>query len=322
MGQPPSQLSRLSYDCTFPGHDKLLDYILSLDMLKIISTPRLIFGRTFLSKPFAVHRSMSASAAPTTKDWSASQYLKFEDERTLPVRELLARVPLSAPKEIVDLGCGPGNSTNALVSRYPEAHIVGMDSSPDMIRKARATLPNLEFSVSDLRSYTPSAPTDLFFSNAVLHWLKKDERMVAIKSLMKTQPSGGVFAFQVPDNLMEPSHVLMKETALNGPWATTLKGVGRDDIESPQEIYDELIPLSSAVNIFHTHYHHSLESHEAIVEWVKGTGLRPYVDPLTPPDKKAFISEYLKRLEAAYPRSVDGRVLLRYPRLFVVAVKK
>ncbi|KAL5358331.1 S-adenosyl-L-methionine-dependent methyltransferase [Aspergillus floccosus] len=265
---------------------------------------------------------MSTAKTPTSKDWSATQYLKFADERTLPVRELLARVPLETPKTIVDLGCGPGNSTAVLAARYPGAHIVGLDSSPDMIQKAKSTLPEIDFRVADLRSYTPSSPTDLFFSNAVLQWLRRDERIEAVKSLLRTQSSGGVLAFQVPDNLMEPSHVLMRDVAAHGPWAETLKGVDRDSIQSPQEIYDELIPLCSTVSIFHTHYHHSLESHGAIVEWVKGTGLRPYVDPLGPAEKKVFIGEYLKRLEGAYPRSVDGRVLLRFPRLFVVAVRK
>lgn len=255
-------------------------------------------------------------------DWSATQYLKFEDERTQPARDLLARVPLQAPKTIVDLGCGPGNSTTVLESRYPDAQLTGIDSSPDMIRKARTTLPHREFAVRELESYTPPGPVDLFYSNAVIQWLKKDERFDIVKRLMSTQPSGGVFALQVPDNLSEPSHVLMRETASTGPWASTLARVGRDLFQSPQEIYDLLKPTCSRVEIFHTSYYHALENHRAIIEWVKGTGLRPYLDPLQPQEKNGFLREYLKRLQGAYPVSCDGRVLLRYPRLFVVAVKK
>jgi trans-aconitate 2-methyltransferase len=255
-------------------------------------------------------------------DWSAAQYLKFEDERTQPARDLLARVPIQAPKRIVDLGCGPGNSTAVLESRYPNAHIVGMDSSPDMIRKAKTALPHREFTVEDLHSYSPEESVDLFFSNAVFQWLGKDERFNIVKKLMEAQPSGGVFALQVPDNLTEPSHVLMRETAENGPWAATLKNVGRDTFQTPPEIYDLLKPVCSKVDIFHTTYYHNLENHAAIIEWVKGTGLRPYVDPLSPEEKEGFLSEYLKRLEKAYPSTYDGRVLLPYPRLFVVAVKK
>ena len=265
---------------------------------------------------------MSTKGAQPAQDWSAAQYLKFEDERTQPARDLLARVPLQAPKSIVDLGCGPGNSTAVLESRYPEAQLMGIDSSPDMIRKAKATLPHRDFAVKDLDSYSPPDSVDLFYSNAVFQWLKKDERFKIVKRLMEIQPSGGVFALQVPDNLSEPSHVLMRETAENGPWAATLAKVGRDTFQTVQEIYDQLKPVSSRVDIFHTSYYHNLESHEAIIEWVKGTGLRPYLDLLGPEERNGFLQEYLKRLQAAYPVSVDGQVLLRYPRLFVVAVKK
>lgn len=270
---------------------------------------------------------MSTSTGPRHKptrdwDWNVSQYLKFQDERTQPARDLLARVPLTAPKSIVDLGCGPGNSTAVLESRYPDAQLTGIDSSAGMIRSARAALPRCEFVVGNLESYVPPAGVDLFYSNAVIHWLKRNERFGIVKRLMETQPSGGVFALQVPDNLSEPSHVLMRKTADNGPWAATLADVGRDSFQSAQEIYDELKPICSKVDIFHTSYYHSLQHHESIIEWVKGTGLRPYLDPLQPQEKEAFLAEYLKRLEETYPASFDGRVLLRYPRLFVVAVKK
>ncbi|KKK18725.1 hypothetical protein AOCH_002406 [Aspergillus ochraceoroseus] len=265
------------------------------------------------------HRSRINMA---TKDWSAQQYLKFEAERTRPSRDLLAQVPLKSPKRIVDLGCGPGNSTAVLLSRYPGSHVTGIDSSPDMIRKARSAIPNIEFTVQDLTAYSPDEPVDLFFSNAVFQWLSRSDRISVMKKLIQSQPSGGVFAFQVPDNLMEPSHAAMRETAADGPWAKTLSTAARDTFQSPQEIYDELQPLCSAVNMWHTHYYHSLEGHEAVMEWVKGTGLRPFIDPLSPADRDAFLKDYLSRLEKLYPKSVDGRVLLRYPRLFVVAVRE
>lgn len=271
------------------------------------------------------HKAMSTTAALSNKtahDWSAAQYLKFADERTQPASDLLARVPLQCPKRVVDLGCGPGNSTAVLESRYPNAHLTGMDSSPDMIRKARSALPHLDFTVEDLLSYTPDKPVDLFFSNAVFQWLGRDQRFSIIKKLMQTQPPGGVFAFQVPDNLMEPSHVLMRETAENGPWAETLANVGRDTFQTPREVYDHLKPGCSKVDIFHITYYHCLENHAAIIEWVKGTGLRPYLDPLSAEEKESFLSEYMKRLEKAYPSTYDGRVLLPYPRLFVLAVKQ
>ncbi|CAI7608280.1 unnamed protein product [Penicillium glandicola] len=248
------------------------------------------------------------------KDWSASQYLKFEKERTQPARDLLSHVPLTAPKRIIDLGCGPANSTAVLAQQYPTATITGLDSSPDMIKRAKQVLPDRDFHVADLSTYTPDAatPVDLFFSNAVFQWLKADDRIAVIKRLLQPQQTGAVFALQVPHNLNEPSHLLMRETAADGPWAGKLADVQRDGFQSPQEL---------EVSVFETSYYHSLESHEAVVEWVKGTGLRPFLDPLDDGEKEGFLKDYLRRLRAVYPVSIDGRVLLKYPRLFMVAVK-
>ncbi|KAJ5789143.1 uncharacterized protein N7518_006154 [Penicillium psychrosexuale] len=258
-----------------------------------------------------------------TKDWSANQYLKFENERTQPARDLLSHVPLTAPKRIIDLGCGPGNSTTVLANQYPSAKITGLDSSPDMIKRAKKVLPDHNFHIADLSTYTPdpATPVDLFFSNAVFHWLKADDRIAVIKRLLQPQQKGAVFALQVPHNLNEPSHLLMRETAAEGPWAAKLAGVQRDGFQSPQELYDLLKPVCSRVDVFETSYYHSLESHEAIIEWVKGTGLRPFLEPLVDGEEAAFLADYLRRLRAAYPVSFDGRVLLKYPRLFLVAVK-
>lgn len=178
------------------------------------------------------------------------------------------------------------------------------------------------FTVEDLKTYSSSGSVDLFFSNAVFHWLGREERFGIVKRLMETQSSGSVFALQVPDNLKEPSHVLMREAAKSGPWAAALENIGRDTFQSPEEIYDQLKPISSMVDIWHSSYYHSLENHAAIIEWVKGTGLRPYLDRLRPDERQGFLREYLKQLGTAYPKTFDGRVLLKYPRLFVVAVKK
>lgn len=283
-----------------------------------------------LSSVTRFHRSFSGAAvmsraASSNKDWSATQYLKFKDERTRPVRDLIAQIPLESPKRIVDLGCGPGNSTAELAARYPESHLTAMDSSPDMLEKARAALPNVEFALDDLTSYAPkeNEPVDLFFSNAVFQWLSHSERIEVISRLIKNQPSGGVFAFQVPDNLQERSHEAMRETAADGPWAETLSRLSpaRDMFQSPKEIYDALKPLCSNVDIWHTHYHHVLDDHQAIVEWLKGTGLRPFIDPLSEDERRGFLKAYLERLKESYPSLYDGKVLLRFPRLFVVTVR-
>jgi len=275
------------------------------------------------SSKASFHTTNRQMANSQSSDWSATQYLKFGDERIRAVDDLLAQIPLQSPKRIIDLGCGPGNSTEALVKHYPQAHLTGMDSSPNMLEKAKVALPNVEFIQGDLSSYIPNEPADLLFSNAVFHWLRDAERFSVMTRLIQSQPSGGVFAFQVPDNFLEPAHVLMRETAAKGPWASTLKGLNSalDPMASPQRIYNELKPICASVNIWHSHYHHVLEDPEAIVEWVKGTGLRPFINPLSRELRDGYLKAYLERITRAYPRLDDGRVMLRYPRLFVVTVR-
>lgn len=274
-----------------------------------------------VSPPFAVRVSTMTQKG----DWSASQYLKYKDERTRPARELLGQVPLERPARVVDLGCGPGNSTAVLAERFASSKITGMDSSPDMIATAKKAMPALDFSIGDLRSYQPEAGVDLFYSNAVFQWLSQSERVQLVTRLLEAQSSGGVIAFQVPDNMGQPSHVAMREAAVKSgsSWTETLESSmpKRDIFQTPQELYDVLVPMCSSVNIWSTIYQHALDGHEAIIEWVKGTGLRPFLDPLNNEQQQDYLADYLDRLKAAYPLQSDGKVLLPYPRLFVVAVK-
>lgn len=295
--------------------------------MSTFSASSLIFRRLPTCSPPLLSLPARMLSSRATKDWSADQYLKFAAERTRPARDLLAQVPLQSPKRVVDLGCGPGNSTAVLVARYPDARVTGMDSSPDMLAKARAALPDVEFTLADLNSYRPESdePVDLFFSNAVFQWLPPRTRVRIITDLIQTQRPGGVFAFQVPDNFTEPSHAAMRATAAEEgqPWTATLRQLqpGLRQFESPRELYDTLRPFCASVNVWHTSYYHVLDSHEAIVEWVKGTGLRPFIDPLSSDEREAFLRRYLERLTEAYPKNADGTVLLKYPRLFVVAVR-
>jgi trans-aconitate 2-methyltransferase len=192
-----------------------------------------------------------------------------------------------------------------------------------MIQKAQRTLSHIKFTVEDLHTYQPEEPIDLYFANAVFQWLSHRERITVIKKLIEKQSPGSVFAFQVPDNLMEPSHVAMRQCAESGPWASTLRSLNpaRDEFQSPNELYAELKPLCSTVDIWHTHYYHILDDHKGIVEWTKGTGLRPFIGPLSPELKEGFLEAYLERLKTVYPLLYDGKVMLKYPRLFVVAVR-
>jgi trans-aconitate 2-methyltransferase len=253
--------------------------------------------------------------------WSAAQYMKFEDERTRPVADLLARVPLAAPQRVVDLGCGPGNSTAELVARFPGAEVIGLDSSPDMLAAARRRLPHIAFVEADIVSWQPSRPVSLLFANAVFQWVP--DHITVLCRLMAGLAPGGALAVQMPDNLAEPSHLAMAETAADGPWAAKIAaaGIGREPLPPAEAYYDALAPLAVAVDVWRTTYHHPLADAAAIVEWVKGTGLHPYLAPLDADERAGFLAAYAGRLAEAYPARSDGRALLRYPRLFIVAVR-
>jgi trans-aconitate 2-methyltransferase len=254
-------------------------------------------------------------------DWSAKQYLKFEDERTRPPRDLLAHVPLDNPTRVVDLGCGPGNSTELLVERFPNAEVIGVDSSPDMLRQARKRLPGHTFVESDLSVWVPDAKTDLLFGNAVFQWVPDHPKVLA--RLLQALPSAGVLAVQMPDNTREPALMLMEKVAASGPWSTTLAqaNAARNDLPRPEDYYDLLRPLCSRIDIWHIHYNHIIESHAGVVEWFKGSGLRPFLAPLDPQMREAFVSKYTDEIRLAYAVRADGRVMLKFPRLFILAVR-
>ncbi|KAF2442408.1 S-adenosyl-L-methionine-dependent methyltransferase [Karstenula rhodostoma CBS 690.94] len=278
------------------------------------------------------------AAQPQKPDWSATQYLKFATERTLAVHDLIARVRPhvhTASPRIYDLGCGPGNSTAALLAAFPGARTTGMDSSGAMLSRATAAVPKAAFEEGDLATFdTPAA--DVVFSNAAFHWLRSAQRMPALQRYFRALRRGGVLAVQVPDNYDAATHRLMREVAgLRGAaWASFFEGANigdvgdarrpdLDPVEAPGVFYDALVPWAGSVHVWRTEYYHVLEDAGAIVEWVKGTGLQPYLQRIGDEGaKEAFLEEYERRLAEAYPELKDGKVLLGYPRLFVVAVRK
>jgi trans-aconitate 2-methyltransferase len=253
-------------------------------------------------------------------DWDSRLYLKFESDRTRPPRDLLAQVPLERARKVADLGCGPGNSTELLVKRYPDAKVIGLDSSPDMLRKARERLPALEFIEADIAQWRPEPDTDLLFSNATFQWVP--DHAAALKRLLEALPPGGVLAVQMPDNMHEPSHTLMAEVAREGGWATAETEVlQRETLPDPEFYYDLLRPHCQALDMWHTIYAHVLDNAGSIVEWFKSTSLRPYTTPLTDSAREAYLAAYERRVAEAYPPRYDGKVILNFPRFFIVAVR-
>lgn len=251
--------------------------------------------------------------------WDPDIYMKFADERTRPAAELLARVPLKAPARAIDLGCGPGNSTALLAARWPQAEIEGLESSPEMLAKASASGVRATWILGDVESWSPAAPYDVIFSNATLHWIADHRALVP--RLMGFAAEGGALAFQVPRNFHFPSHVLMREVAQSGPWAQKLAGARKFHVEEPEIYFDILAPLSRALDIWETSYVHVLEGDDPVLDWVSGTGLRPFLAPLDAGEREAFLADYRARLRQAYPRRSDGKTLFPFKRLFAVAVK-
>ena len=256
-------------------------------------------------------------------DWNPALYGRYEDERTRPAAELLARVPLSGATLAVDLGCGPGNSTELVARRFPDAELLGIDNSEAMLAAARTRLPAARFEAGDIARWTPAAdaPPDLIYANAALQWVPDHEAL--IPRLFAALAPGGVLAIQMPDNRAEPTHRLMREVAAEPAW--------REAIGDADRLRTELLPLAgyydllsrdaAAVDVWHTIYQHPLASPEAIVEWVRATGLKPFIDRLTPALRTSYLAEYERRVDAAYPPRADGRRLLAFPRLFIVARK-
>ena len=255
-------------------------------------------------------------------DWNPELYARFADERAWPVHDLLARAPLTNPRRIVDLGCGAGASTAPLVARWPGAEVVGIDTSPAMIAEARGKVPGARFEIADGAVWAPEEPVDLVFSNATLQWIP-DHRSLLPK-LMSWLAPGGVLAVQMPDTLDEPSHALMRAVAAEAPFAAALEQAAgaRTKLLSFEETWDVLVPHAETVDLWRTTYVHPLMGATKIVEMVRSTGLRPFLDPLDAGLQAAFLARYTARVAAAYPETADGRVMFRFPRLFFVAVKR
>lgn len=253
--------------------------------------------------------------------WDPDRYLTYADERGRPFVELLVRVRADWPDTVVDLGCGPGNLTALLAGRWPHAHVVGLDSSPEMVAKARELGGGVRFHVADLRDWVASGPpdrgkVDVLVSNATLQWIPG--HLELLPALVDRVAPGGWLAFQVPGNFDEPSHTLRDELAAEAPYAEHASGVAVPSSHDPAVYLDALARLGCTVDAWETTYLHLLTGPDPVFTWVSGTGARPTLQALPGDLRPAFEAEFKRRLAAAYPQHEYG-VVLPFRRIFVVA---
>lgn len=261
--------------------------------------------------------------------WDPAQYSRYADERGRPFVDLLARIDCAAPRRVVDLGCGPGNLTALLTSRWPSAVVEGIDSSPEMISKAES-IGGIAFRVEDAASWTVPADADVVISNATLHWVPGHQDL--LRDWAASLPAGGWLAFQVPGNFGAPSHTLMRSLATSPRWAGQVGDVLRHDdaVSSPSEYAQLLLDAGLVTQAWETTYVHVLSGLDPVLDWVRGTGLRPVLAALAqqsapdPGDERpaadVFEAEYAAELRAAYPPTAHG-TLFPFRRIFAVAQK-
>ena len=256
-----------------------------------------------------------------TTDWSSAQYGRFLDERTRPAHDLLARVQVDGSGPLADLGCGPGNSAAVLLQRWPGAEVDAFDSSPDMLATARASNPAVNWFQCDVQDWQPQRAYQLIFSNAVLHWVPDHELL--LPRLMGYLQADGALAVQVPAHHDSVLHRELVAASLDSPWEDEMASARAGlSPATPVFYYDVLAPVCRHIDIWETCYFHRMDGSRDILEWVRGTALRPFLAALPHDEaREMFAGELLRRLQNRFPAHADGRVLLPFKRLFFVAYR-
>lgn len=251
--------------------------------------------------------------------WDPALYRRFEAERTRPAHELLARLEQSAPGYVSDLGCGPGNSTQLLHQRWPQAAVVGVDNSRAMLDHAAASLPDCAFIQADISQWQPDRLQDIIYANASLQWVGDHSRL--FPHLFSLLAEGGSLAIQMPDNREQPTHRLMRQVAGQPAWRSAIGDAAavRVKVGDATEYYDLLAGQGALVDIWRTTYFHVMPSLDSIIDWLRATGLGPFLAPLDQQQQQDFLAEYRQALAGAYPVRADGCVLMAFPRLFMIA---
>jgi trans-aconitate 2-methyltransferase len=252
--------------------------------------------------------------------WDPAQYLKFAGPRLRPALDLLQRIDKEAPGTIYDLGAGAGNVTRLIAARWPEARIVGVDSSAEMLAKAAAENPGIEWQQADLATWRPDRPADVIYSNAALHWI--EDHAPLFLALFGSLAAGGIFAVQIPRNFGAPSHTSMGEAVRQGPWRARLEPLLRPTpVAEPAFYFDLLSPHAATLDMWETEYLQVLDGEHAVKEYTKSTWLSPLLAALDEPERSQFEAAYTKMVDAAYPRRPDGKTLFPFRRMFIIATK-
>ena len=250
--------------------------------------------------------------------WNPAQYLSFDSERLRPALDLLARIPLEAPEDVVDLGCGPGHGSRILKSRWPSARVTGVDFSPEMLQRASLDAPGLTWQQADLVEWQPDHPVDLIYANASLHWLNDHDTL--FPRLMGYLNPGGYLAVQMPRNFDRASHQAVFEVAEAGPWSDRLRPLlRRNPVAEPEDYLGWLSPCAQHLELWQTDYLHLLEGPDPVAAWTKGSLLVPLMEALEEAERGPFLASYQRLLRAAYPPDASGRTPFWFRRFFMVA---
>lgn len=248
--------------------------------------------------------------------WDPDRYRRYAGHRFRPGLDLIARIPPIDPTTIVDLGCGTGDLTAALAERWPEARVTGLDTSAEMLARARAAHPAIDWIEADIGHWSPAAPVDLIYTNAALHWLGGHDTL--FDRLIGHLAPGGVLACQMPRNFAAPSHALMREVAADSRWAGRIALLG-EPVDSPEVYWDRLHGRVAHLDIWQTEYLQELAGDDPVLDWVRSTALRPVLAALEGNELDAFLAAYGAKLRVAYPKRADGVTLFPFNRLFIVA---
>ncbi len=253
--------------------------------------------------------------------WDPAVYLNFGDLRLRPGLELLQAIPREEPDTVYDLGCGPGNITPYLAARWPEASIVGIDNSAEMLARAQTAAPDHAFERHDIAEWQPARPAAVIYSNAALQWLGDHETL--LPRLFATLAPGGVLAIQMPRNHQSPSHTTIVDVVEAHSARERLRPLlRRNRVAEPADYYALLSPLADQLTIWDTDYLQAMEGENPVADWTRGSALRPFLTALEDDRERAeFEADYRERVRRAYPPAADGRTLFPFRRIFILATR-